>query len=124
MMKSLEKLYHPLKDAPIKLSKYLGAADIIEHYYPDQPTKRTWGMSSYQFVIEAIPVVEDELEKIGKWLPTKESTPLWMDYPPKLDITPLLNPQQANYYQELLALLESSCQELSNGIWHMTIRHS
>jgi len=102
-MNSLAKLYR-LKEAPSKPSKYLGA-DIIEHYYPDAPTKRVWGMSSYQFVKEAIRVVELELDKVGKRLETKVNTPMHSDYRPELDVTPLLNAQQANYYQELIGIL-------------------
>ncbi len=55
-MNFLAKLYR-LKEAPCKPAKYLGA-DIIEHHYPDAPTKGLWGMSSYQFVKEAIRIVE------------------------------------------------------------------
>jgi hypothetical protein len=102
-MNALAKLYH-LKDAPCKPAKYLGA-DIIEHYYPDTPTKRTWGMSSYQFVKEAIRVVELELGKVGKKLTTKASTPMYADYRPELDISLLLDAHQAKYYQELIGIL-------------------
>ncbi len=102
-MNALAKLYH-LKDAPCKPAKYLGA-DIIEHYYPDTPTKRTWGMSSYQFVKEAICVVELELGKVGKKLTTKASTPMYTDYRPELDISLLLDAHQAKYYQELIGIL-------------------
>jgi hypothetical protein len=102
-MNSIAKLYR-LKEMPCKPSKYLGA-DIIEHSYPDAPTKRFWGMSSYQFVREAIRVVELELNKVGKHLATKASTPMHADYQPELDVTPLLNTQQANYYQELIGIL-------------------
>jgi hypothetical protein len=77
-MNSIAKLYR-LKETPCKPSKYLGA-DIIEHSYPDAPAKRFWGMSSYQFVREAICVVELELNKVGKRLATKASTPIHADY--------------------------------------------
>jgi hypothetical protein len=95
-MNALAKLYR-LKEAPKQPSKYLGA-DIVEHYYPDAPNKRVWGMSSYQFVKEAVRVVELELDKVGKRLSTKASTPMYADYRPELDVTPFLDARQANYY--------------------------
>ena len=102
-MDSLSKLYR-LKEAPSKPSKYLGA-DIFEHRYPDEPTKRMWGMSSHQFVKEALRVVELELERVGKRLSTKASTPMYTDYRPELDVSPFLDARQANYYQELIGIL-------------------
>ncbi len=76
-MNSIAKLYR-LKETPCKPSKYLGV-DIIEHSYPDAPAKRLWGMPSYQFVRKAIRVVELELNKVGKRLATKASTPMHAD---------------------------------------------
>jgi hypothetical protein len=93
-----------LKVSPAKPSKYLGA-DIFEHFYPDTPTKWTWGISSHQFVKEAICVVELELDKVGKLFATKVSKPMVDGYRPELDIIPLLDAQKANYYQELIGIL-------------------
>lgn len=93
-----------MKVSPAKPSKYLGA-DIFEHFYPDTPTKWTWGISSHQFVKEAICVVELELDKVGKLFATKVSKPMVDGYRPELDIIPLLDAQKANYYQELIGIL-------------------
>jgi hypothetical protein len=62
-------------------------------------------MSSHQFVKEAVRVVELELNKVGKRLSTKASTPMYADYRPELDVTPFLDARQANYYQELIGIL-------------------
>jgi hypothetical protein len=102
-MESLGKLYR-LKDSPAKPSKYLGA-DIFEHFYPDTSTKRTLGISSHQFVKEEFCVVELELDIVGKRFATKVSKPMVDGYHPELDITPLLDAQKANYYQELIGIL-------------------
>jgi hypothetical protein len=97
IMESIGKLYR-LKESPGRPSKYLGA-DIFEHYYPDAPTQ------SHQYVKEAIRIVELELSKVGKSLPTRATTPMYTNYRPELDVTPLLDAQKANYYQELIGIL-------------------
>ncbi len=49
--------------------------------------------------------VEAELEKIGKSLSNKVSTPMATNYCPELDVLPLLGNEQANYYQNLMGVL-------------------
>jgi hypothetical protein len=38
-------------------------------------------------------------------LPTKTSTPLSSGYRPELDVSPLLNDDETNYYQNLIGIL-------------------
>ncbi len=53
--KQLTEIYH--------FKKYL-EADVIEFYFPNDPNKkRQWGMSSEQYVKEAIRMVKLELSK-------------------------------------------------------------
>lgn len=49
--------------------------------------------------------MEVELAKSGLTLKGKPSTPMQTNYRPELDVTPLLEPDQANYYQSLIGVL-------------------
>jgi len=50
-------------------------------------------------------MVELELQKMGKVLRGKPNTPMQTNYRPELDVTPILGPDQANYYQSLIGVL-------------------
>jgi hypothetical protein len=56
-------------------------------------------------VSEAINNVELELQAKSQKLPTKTSTPLSSGYQPELDVSPLLNDDETNYYQNLIGIL-------------------
>ncbi|MGH3056456.1 MAG: Ty1/Copia family ribonuclease HI, partial [Gaiellaceae bacterium] len=64
-----------------------------------------WGMSSEEYVSDAIKNVEIELQKVDRKLPTKVSTPMVSGYCPELDVSPLLDDDKANYYQNLIGVL-------------------
>jgi hypothetical protein len=55
--------------------------------------------------------VETELEKVGKALPTKVTTPTMADYHPELDQSKELGPDQATYFPGLISFLHC-CIEL------------
>ena len=77
-MDAIVRVYR-LKECIGKPTKYLGA-DIVEYYFPDDCKRCHWGLSSKQYVNEAIRTVELELSKVGKWLATKASTLLMNGY--------------------------------------------
>ncbi len=62
-------------------------------------------MSSQRYINEAIHFLELELGKSGLTLKGKLSTPMQLDYQPELDVSPLLDPDQANYYASLIGIL-------------------
>jgi len=62
-------------------------------------------MSSEQYVQETLRTFELELSKAGKRLKGKVSTPLSNGYHPELDVSPLLDDEQANYYMNLIGIL-------------------
>jgi hypothetical protein len=62
-------------------------------------------MSCTQYLKEAVKNVELELAKANQVLRGKPSTPLQSGYRPELDISPILGPDQANYYQSLIGIL-------------------
>jgi len=62
-------------------------------------------MNSTNYIKEAIRCLEMELGKAGKTLKGKPSTPMQANYRPELDISPILNPEQASYYMSLIGIL-------------------
>jgi hypothetical protein len=103
-MKGISTLYRLKNDLVSKPDTYLGA-QVVEYYLPDDKSKPRWGLSSNTYINEAIRNVEVELSKIGKALSNNVSTPLSSGYRPELDVTPLLDPTRANYYQNLIGIL-------------------
>jgi hypothetical protein len=106
------KSVYTFKDGSIGEPKqYLGAV-ISKHYIPDadDPGKVRWAMSSDKYVKSAIAEVEVELNKIGKLLPTKVSTPMQPNYRPEVDASPVLDSRRALYYQGLIGVLRWICE--------------
>jgi hypothetical protein len=62
-------------------------------------------MSSTSYIKEANRCIELELSKIGKTLKGKHLTPMQRGYRPELDVSNILNPEQANYYMSLIRVL-------------------
>lgn len=90
---------------------YLGAA--IKKWYidgSDNPGKVRWAMSADMYVKRAVKDVETELEKVGKRLPTKVTTPLGAGYRPELDQTAELDARRCTYYQGLIGILRWMCE--------------
>lgn len=104
-MDCLAKLYRLKEGSVGKPNTYLGA-QIMEHSFPDEPQFLAWAMSSAKYVKEAIQLVEQELQKLNKRLPNKTLSPLSSGYRPELDVSPLLNDEEANYYQQLIGVLQ------------------
>jgi hypothetical protein len=104
-MDCLAKLYRLKEGSVGKPTQYLGA-QIIEHQFPEEPHFSAWAMSSAKYVKEAVRLVEQELSKIDKRLPNKVPTPLSSGYRPELDVSPLLEDEEANYYQQLIGVLQ------------------
>ncbi len=103
IMKNLEA-YYRFKDGFEKPKRYLGA-EVIEWKFPDCANKTHWGLSSGQYVKEAIKNVEAMLAKNNLKLPSRCSTPLPSAYRPELDTTPLLADEAINYFQSQISIL-------------------
>ncbi len=95
-MNAIAELYHLKDNSVAKPTRYLGA-NVIEYTLPNDQSKPRWGLSSQQYVTEAIRNVEFKLSKIGKCLPNAVVTPISSGYRPELDVSPLLDPIKANY---------------------------
>jgi len=102
IMKTIQQAYH-LKDSPTAPTTYLGAT-IKEWSIPSE-TRKVWSMNCIQYLKEAIKNVELELIKSGHCLRGKPTTPMQNGYRPELDVSPVLGPDQANYFQSLIGIL-------------------
>jgi hypothetical protein len=67
-------------------------------------------MSADVYVKAAVLNVEAELDKVGKILSKKVSTPFTSGYRPEVDVSAELNDEQANYFQNLIGVLRWSVE--------------
>jgi hypothetical protein len=100
VMKTIEQLYR-LKEPATKPTSYLDAT-IIEWSISGD---KMWAMSSQRYVKEAARCVESELSKSGQRLIGKPVTPMTPGYRPELDVSQLLDEDQASYYMSLIGIL-------------------
>jgi hypothetical protein len=101
-METIRKQYK-LKEEPSAPKQYLGA--VIKKWSIPNETRPVWCMSSANYIKEALRCLEIELSKAGKTLKGKPSTPMQQNYHPELDVSPLLDPDQASYYMSLIRIL-------------------
>ena len=78
---------------------------MIEWHFPEDSTKVRWALSSEKYVKEAIQNLESDLAQGNQKLSTTATTPFTSGYRPELDVSPLLDDQRANYYQNLISIL-------------------
>ena len=64
-----------------------------------------WAISSSQYVQEAVRNVEEHLKREGKSMQKGADTPITKGYHPECDVTPTLEPEEANYYQSLIGIV-------------------
>jgi hypothetical protein len=108
-MTALSKLYRMKEGSIGKPTKYLGA-DVIEYRLPTDHQRPKWGFSSQQYVTEAIKNVEMELTKFDQGLINSATTPFTSGYRPELDLSPLLDDEQTNWFQNLIGILHWSIE--------------
>jgi len=95
MMDALWKLYQ-LKDVSVGLPTWYLGAKVKQWHFPNDAQKVRWGLSSEQYVNDAVRNVECELVKIDQWLISRNSTPMSSGYQPELDVSALLNDDHMN----------------------------
>jgi hypothetical protein len=81
-----------------KVSKYR-----LEH--SGNPDKVWWSLLVEDYINRAVKEVKTELEKVGKALPTKVTTPTTANYRLELDQSKELGPDQATYFAGLIGIL-------------------
>ena len=102
IMETIRKQYR-LKEEPAPPKQYIGA--VIKPWSIPNETRQVWSMNSSNYIKEALRCLEMELGKAGKILKGKPSTPMRPDYRPGLNVSPVLDPDQANYYMSLIGIL-------------------
>jgi hypothetical protein len=102
IMATLRKAYH-LKEEPSPPKTYLGAT--INNWSIPNECQQVWAMSSTLDIKEAIRSLELELGKSGHTLSGKLTSPMCTGYRPELDVSAVLEPEQANYYATLIGIL-------------------
>jgi hypothetical protein len=71
----------------------------------DDPVKMRWSLLAEDYVTRTVKDVETELEKVGKALPSKVTTPTTADYLPELDPTKELELERARYLAGIIGIL-------------------
>jgi hypothetical protein len=106
IMEFLKTTYTLKNNSVAEPAVYLGAK-VSKHYLTElaEPNKPRWSLSAEDYVKRAVKDVETELDKAGKFLPTKVTTPCTTDYCPKLDQSMELGDAQASYYAGLIGVL-------------------
>jgi hypothetical protein len=94
-----------LKPDSIKPPDHYLGANIAPFSLPDNPTKERWSMSSTDYVKQAVKNVERDLHEIGRALSNRASSPMSTSYRPELDVSSILDPDRANYFQSLIGVL-------------------
>ena len=98
----IQKFYR-LKEPASDPKTYLGA--YIKPWSVPGDSRRIWSMSSSHYIKEALVNLENHLQVEGLRLTGKPKTPMRTDYRAELDVSPLLNADQANYYMSLIGIL-------------------
>jgi len=101
------KSIYCLKDDEVGAPKtYLGA-QVKQMHLPQDKTVLQWGLSPKQYIENALKNVEGKLSEIGQKLHSKKyaNVPIQNGYRPELDYSPLLSPETANFYQQLIGML-------------------
>lgn len=100
VMKMFSKIYR-LKEEPTVPKTYHGVTMLEWSINGD----KMWAMSAQRYVKEGIRCLELELKKSGQRLQGKPVTSMTPGYRPELDVSPLLEPDQASYYMSLIGIL-------------------
>ena len=106
IMEALWKIYKlkPVQGSDVpweEPKRYLGA-DVGKYNLSGETA---WYMSSDSYVKLAIKTIEEKLRKHDQCLSKKAEGPIQAAYRPELDVSPLLDDERANFYQELVGVL-------------------
>lgn len=78
---------------------------IRGHRLPDNTGKLMWSMSAEKCLNKALHKLDTILLKKGKYLPTKVVKPLFNNYCPEMDVSPLLVQLHHTLYMQLVGIL-------------------
>ena len=111
IMKSFTDFYTLKEDPATQLpygppTRYLGA-DVGQF---EVNGIKAWYLSGDSYCKEAVKTVELKLAESGQLLAKGVTSPVSTGYRPELDISPVLDDEQANYYQNLIGVLRWSVE--------------
>ena len=107
-MTALQKLYELKEGSLGQPTRYLGA-NISKYQLEDG--RESWCMSARDYVKNAVKNVEEELLKENHTgLKSKADRPTPAGYRPEVDVSPELNDEMANRYQQLIGVLRWACE--------------
>ena len=78
---------------------------IRGHRLPDNTGKLMWSMSAEKCLNEVLHKLDTILLKKGKYLPTNVVKPLFNNYCPEMDVSPLLVQLHHTLYMQLVGIL-------------------
>ena len=91
-------------DSVGKPERYLGST-IAPFSIPEEPDLPCWSMGSEAYIKEALRNVKTWLDKRGLALKTKAPSVFPSGYKPELDVSPLCDEGDHNYYQQQIGVL-------------------
>ncbi len=103
IMNTISDSYRLKNDSVQKTTTYLGA-QIKDFCHPDDHTMVMQSLSADQYIKNALANLDFNLQRMGKRLLMKVTTPLASDYCPELDIGPYLDIDFTRFYQQLIGL--------------------
>lgn len=118
-MTVISQCYRLKNDSIQKPKTYLGA-EIKEYRHPHDPTRTMWSMSADQYIKDALRNLDHTLERMGKRLPTKVTTPLSSNYRPEMDASAYLDDDFTRFFQQLIGTLRW-CVELGRIDIHLPV---
>lgn len=68
-------------------------------------SRTPWFMSGDSYIKQAISAVNEKLGEAGRQFAKWAESPVASGYRPEVDLSPVLNNEQANYYQNLIGVL-------------------
>jgi hypothetical protein len=119
IMTVISQCYRLKNDSIQKPKTYLGA-EIKEYRHPHDPTRTMWSMSADQYIKDALRNLDHTLERMGKRLPTKVTTPLSSNYRPEMDASAYLDDDFTRFFQQLIGTLRW-CVELGRIDIHLPV---
>jgi hypothetical protein len=106
-MEEVARMYRLKEGSVGPPTRYLGA-NVGRYTLPDG--RDVWSLSAHDYLKTVVQNLETTLAQKNEKLKGKASTPLPVDYKPELDITDLLEPMEANMYQQLIGILRWACE--------------
>jgi hypothetical protein len=99
-----------LKEGSIKVpDRYLGANIGL---WTMEGGRKAWSMSAKSYIKSAVSNLENKMDctTVANILPSKSYRPFKTGYRPEINVSPVLPPLQALYYQGLIGILRWICE--------------